>query len=200
MSSIMDDGKTAQRVVIQTIFVVQICLVLVIFSLIGLGYWLENGLLVTLGFCQENDPCRDRGFGFFWFSFLAGCVGASLGALKRIRGDAQFAVELAQSRITTLMPVLYGGLMAGVAYLLFMSGILSGDGGNGLLTTNLFPNFTAATAARASLSEYLAMRPTTMADAGKLTVWCFLAGYSERFVAGILGQLEQRTARSEERP
>jgi hypothetical protein len=28
-----------------------------------------------------------------------------------------------------MMPVLYGGLMAGVAYLLFMSGFLSGEGG-----------------------------------------------------------------------
>lgn len=198
MSITMDDTRASQRVVIQTIFVVQIGLVLVIFLLIGLGYWLENGLLVSLGLCQQAEPCSNKGFGFFWFSFLAGCVGASLGALKRIRSDPQFAVELAQSRIATLMPVLYGGLMAGVAYLLFMSGILSGDGGNGLLTTNLFPNFSAASAARASLSEYLAMRPATMADAGKLIVWCFLAGYSERFVAGILGQLEQKATRTEE--
>lgn len=39
------------------------------------------------------------------------------------------------------MPFLYGGMMAAVAYLLFMAGILTGDSGGGLLTTNVFPNF-----------------------------------------------------------
>lgn len=30
-----------------------------------------------------------------------------------------------------------------------------------------------------------------MHNTGKLLVWCFLAGYSERFVVGILDQLEK---------
>jgi len=43
---------------------------------------------------------------------------------------------------------------------------------------------------------YIEMRPATIADVGKLMVWCFLAGYSERFVADILGQLERKTSPS----
>jgi len=33
----------------------------------------------------------------------------------------------------------------------------------------------------------------TVADVGKLLVWSFLAGYSERFVTGILSTLEQKS-------
>lgn len=32
-----------------------------------------------------------------------------------------------------------------------------------------------------------------MKDVGKLLVWCFVAGYSESFVTGILKQLESRS-------
>jgi len=149
---------------------------------------------MLLGYCLEKQWCGEATFGFFWFAFIAGCLGASIGILKRITQDPPFVTELAQSRIATLMPLLYGGLMAGVAYLLFLSGLLSGDGGNGLLTTNLFPNFESAADAEASFVSYLEVRPETMADVGKLMVWCFLAGYSERFVADILGQLEGKTS------
>jgi hypothetical protein len=36
------------------------------------------------------------------------------------------------------------------------------------------------------------MAPVSMKDVGKLLVWCFVAGYSEKFVTGILKQLERR--------
>lgn len=180
-----DEVNEARRIVIQTIFIVQIYLIATILLLLFFDYGLE----------WLTD--RKRSFGFFWFAFLAGGIGASIGVLKRIAKDEPFVTELAETRITSLMPILYGGLMAGVAYLLFMSGILSGDGGNGLLTTNLFPNFDSTTAAKApSVMAYIEMRPATMADVGKLMVWCFLAGYSERFVADILGQLERKTSPS----
>ncbi len=91
------------------------------------------------------------------------------------------------------MPLLYGGLMAGIAYLLFVSGILSGDGGSGLFTSNLFPNFTEPqTKTEQLIRAFLEIRPVSMKDTGKLLVWCFVAGYSERFVTGILKQLERR--------
>jgi hypothetical protein len=175
-----DEAKDARRVVTQTMFIVQICLIGTILLLLLVGYALEKWWGATY-------------FGFFWFAFLAGCIGASIGVLKRITKNDPFVTELAQSRIATLMPLLYGGLMAGVTYLLFMSGLLSGDGGNGLLTTNLFPNFESAANVEASFVSYLEVRPESMADVGKLMVWSFLAGYSERFVADILGQLEGKT-------
>ncbi|HQU70926.1 MAG TPA: hypothetical protein PKV71_15550 [Calditrichia bacterium] len=34
------------------------------------------------------------------------------------------------------------------------------------------------------------MRSAGLMDFGKLMVWCFLVGYSERFVMGVLKRLE----------
>jgi len=93
------------------------------------------------------------------------------------------------------VPLLYGSLMASVAYLLFMSGILTGEQGQGLFTSNLFPNFThpvIPTGQLLTVPMILQIRPCSVADVGKLFVWCFLAGYSERFVTGILSTLEQK--------
>ena len=104
--------------------------------------------------------------------------------------------QLASSWVSSLMPVLYGGLMAAVAYVLFMSGILTGDGGQGLFTSNLFPNFTSpdqGAGGLLSVPVILKLRSESVKDFGKMLVWCFLSGYSEKFVAGILQSLEERT-------
>lgn len=61
----------------------------------------------------------------------------------------------------------------------------------GLLTTNLFPNFTSSQGELVTATAFRNMRPETLQDLGKLLVWCFLAGYSEGFIVGILGRLEQ---------
>lgn len=132
--------------------------------------------------------------GSFFFGIFLGSLGGSIALLKRVRSEKASSIdEVGADIISTLMPILYGGLMAGVGYLLFMSGILSGEGGAGLFTSNLFPNFTTPSIADDNLiKHFMAMKPETMKDVGKLLVWCFIAGYSESFVTGILKQLEQR--------
>ncbi|MCB0283853.1 MAG: hypothetical protein KDF60_14805 [Calditrichaeota bacterium] len=133
--------------------------------------------------------------GSFFFAFILGCLGGSVALLKRIhKSDAKVVEEMATYWVAILMPMLYGGVMSSIAYLLFMSGILSGDGGNGLFTSNLFPNFTSPDPQGGELLSFkqiVQMRPESLKDAGKLMVWCFLAGYSENFVIGILKQLER---------
>jgi hypothetical protein len=103
--------------------------------------------------------------------------------------------QVGHSYIDTMMPVLYGAILAGITYLLFMSGILSGAAGQGLLTTNLFPTFqfdTEIPEGASVVRSFLRSRPATVPDLGKLLVWCFMAGYSEHFVIGILRQLDRR--------
>lgn len=132
--------------------------------------------------------------GFFWFAFLAGVFGASVALLRRVqKGDTALVQVTLHSWSTTLMPFLYGGLMAGVIYFLFLSQILSGKDGNGLLATNLFPDFPpiANEGERLAIKDWLRLRPKDLPDAGKLIVWCFLAGYSESFVSGILLRLQK---------
>lgn len=138
--------------------------------------------------------------GFFWFAFMGGMFGASLAFLRRVQlGNSALVARAAISWCTTLMPLLYGGMMAAVTYFLFVSGILSGQDGTGLLATNLFPDFgppklplsaDSAVAERVAVKDWLVLRPTELSDAGKLMIWCFLGGYSESFVTGILGRLE----------
>lgn len=129
-------------------------------------------------------------------SLLLGALGGSLSLLRRLKGGNSESIAKFASHLTAvIMPLVYGALMAGVAYLLFMSGILTGEGGHGLFTSNLFPLFTSPEipdGTLLSMQQVLQIRPATVQDLGKLLVWCFLAGYSESFVVGILEVLERR--------
>ena len=171
----MNQAIHASRLaVIRRIFVTQLCIVAAF------------GLLTIIGYFWH--------VGSFFFGIFLGSLGGSIALLKRVRNEkAAIIEEVAADIISTLMPILYGSLMAGVGYLLFMSGILSGEGGEGLFTSNLFPNFTTPSTTEDNLiKRFIEMKPETMKDVGKLLVWCFVAGYSESFVTGILKQLEQR--------
>ncbi len=159
---------------IRRIFLTQVVLIAVSTVLVGLAAFVD--------------------LGFFWFAFLAGVFGSSTALMKRVRGGGAIDAEQAvHSWATTLMPLLYGGIMAAVAYFLFMSGILSGSDGGGLLTTNLFPTFEPLAKDGESLrvKDWLSLRPAGLENAGKLMVWCFVAGYSESLVTGVLERLQQ---------
>lgn len=175
-----DETTELQRTVVRRIFVVQISLVATILLLLLVGDWFAV-----------------KRFGFdFWFAFFAGCMGASVSLRIRTGTDGQVLREAGRSTVDTLMPILYGAIMAGLTYLLFMSGILSGNAGQGLLTTNLFPTFDVDLVdmrTEGVIKAFLSSRPATLPDLGKLLVWCFLAGYSEKFVIGILTTLERRS-------
>lgn len=173
-----NDHPSTAHILVKRIFAVQVALIIL------------STILVVIA--VRND------LGFFWFAFLAGVFGASVALLRRIpKSDARFVEQALRSWSTTLMPFLYGGMMAAVAYFLFVSRILSGTEGSGLIATNLFPDFasTGKEAGKVSMSDWLTIRPKELPDAGKLIVWCFLAGYSEGFVSGILGRLEQSSGK-----
>ena len=137
--------------------------------------------------------------GAFFFAVVLGALGASVSLMRRIMNKESLFAGMRDNdhHLSTLIPILYGTLMAGIAYLLFMSGILSGDDGGGLFTTNLFPNFTEVEDSGDSLlKQFVETSPDGIPNAGKLLVWCFIAGYSERFITGILHKLEQTTPRT----
>jgi len=165
----MSDHQANQKD--QRIFLVQVGLV--VFTL----------ALMLIGIAIETQLGEDRSFGFFWYSFLAGCLGTST-RLFVVRSSPNPETRETKSWFSILTPIFFGGLMAGVAYMLFMSGVLSGDGGEGLLRTNLFPSFTSTLPPDElpTLTAYIATRPSTIQDVGKLMIWSFLAGYSEGFV------------------
>jgi len=98
--------------------------------------------------------------------------------------------------IITASPFLYGGLMATVVYFLMISGLVSGDGGSGLVTSNLFPSFNPGDplpqGQLLSMDQFRDLRPASVSDGAKVVIWCFIGGYSESFVTGMLSSLERR--------
>lgn len=164
-------------------------------------FYIQIGLILLLaGLAGIDYAFRMVNVGAFFFAIILGALGASVSLLRRVlEKKSLLSNEHKNLRVLkTLIPILYGTVLAGVAYLLFLSGILSGDGGDGLLTTNLFPNFIKSSNATcvgemSLLDEFKCLNPDGIQNAGKLLVWCFLAGYSEGFVTGILKKLESHS-------
>ena len=148
--------------------------------------------LVLLGIAIESQLGEGRSFGFFWYAFIAGCLGTST-RLFVVKSSLPEKEHRTTSWFALLTPVFFGGLMASVDYMLFMSGVLSGDDGEGLLRSNLFPSFRSNLPPDQlpTVIAYIATRPSSVQDVGKLMVWAFVAGYSEGFVMGILRQIER---------
>jgi len=135
--------------------------------------------------------------GVFWFAFLGGVLGASIALLRKITLGAKLDNYLSsEDWIITASPFLYGGLMATVVYFLMISGLVSGDGGSGLVTSNLFPSFNPGDplpqGQLLSMDQFRDLRPASVSDGAKVVIWCFIGGYSESFVTGMLSSLERR--------
>ncbi|MEZ6194695.1 MAG: hypothetical protein R3F20_03045 [Planctomycetota bacterium] len=149
-------------------------------------------VLVIVGYLIESYRGGGYSIGSFWFAFLCGGLGAAIALGRRLKQSPTLVEDIARTHLTLGIALMFGSLMATVTYLLFMSGVLSGEGGRGFVTSNLFPSFNQPEqeGVSPSLRTFVALRPETTRDVGKLLIWCFVAGYSEKFVTRILGQLE----------
>jgi hypothetical protein len=116
-------------------------------------------------------------------TLLVGALGGFVGLQKRLNQlPNEELTLLSKSWVFTLLSPLVGGILATLVYVMFISGLLTGD---------LFPKF---------VSDKLASNPQGLealfnvhgqaADYAKLIFWCFLAGYSERFATDVLAHFE----------
>ena len=178
-----EDRRRVKENLIRRVFVAQIVVLIAALGFIGLGLY---------------DPER---LGALALSFLCGATGGSLSLLKRVRVESlEVLKEIESSLVTTLMPFLYGGILALVTYLLFLGCFLTGDNEGGLFTSNLFPKFNGLVCRDADASNgdpltwdtLIKTRPAQIKDYAKLLMWSLLSGYSEKFVDGILRTLERR--------
>lgn len=83
-----------------------------------------------------------------------------------------------------LLAPLVGGFLATMLYLLFIGELLKGG---------LFPTFVPDADADPSsqgMASVLKVHGETVQDYGKLLFWCFVAGFSERFVTNLIGHFE----------
>ncbi len=154
-------------------------------------FYIQLGLIfLALVFFTWSYYSESR-LGSLELSILAGCLGGSLTLLSRIQRLSN--IQDLSLWTTTLVPVIASGFMAAIAYLLFLSGLLSGEAGTGLIRSNLFPQFIRPDLCLdepMNMKLVLLTRPDGVLNFAKLLIWCFLAGYSDRFVDHILRSLE----------
>lgn len=177
----LDPDHELRLNLIKRIFVLQVALVIVTTMMIPLS--LRTGL------------------GWFWFAFVSGVFGSSIALLRRVTAGGEVKFYSNSSWVLICSPLLFGGILAGIAYFMMAAGLITGVDGDGLITMNLFPSFGPKEILRdlAEMSNFLKLRPSTLQDAAKLIVWCVLAGYSENFVTGILSSLEAKVAPADQR-
>jgi hypothetical protein len=108
---------------------------------------------------------------------LAGCWGAAfsmLSSLKdRLEASDLDALKVLRARWVLRSRVLIGAGAASVLYFFFVSGLVTGAA---------FPNLKAAMATTTWQLDTFAL----------LVVWCFLAGFSERLIPGLLARTEAK--------
>ena len=119
--------------------------------------------------------------------FAVGVIGGFVGLQRRLKKMTDDDLTLlANSWVYVCLAPLVGGILAVLTYVLFVSGLLAG---------NLFPAFVPDDGADKinGLSAIFAIHGDAPAY-GKMLVWCFIAGFSERFVTDIISRFEGEAA------
>lgn len=120
----------------------------------------------------------------------SGLIGGFVGLQRRLRDLTIKDLELiANSWVYTCLSPLVGGILAVLLYVLFLSGLLSGD---------LFPHFlpdenkNGVTGFASIFLQY----GSSYQEYAKLIFWCFVAGFSERFVTDVISHFEGAAVKS----
>ena len=122
---------------------------------------------------------------------LFGALGAFISLQRRLKDFSEEDLTLFRESIAyTLLAPVAGAVMAGILYLLLISGLLGGQ---------LFPEINADTPAANSASgitKLFQAEAKGAVDYAKLLFWCFVAGFSERFVTDIIGRFSDQASNS----
>jgi len=118
-----------------------------------------------------------------WACFGCGLLGGFTSIQQRLKlvGDQELELLSGSWFQIILIPV-YGGIFALVLYVGMLSDIVRGA---------LFPNFTVMPFHQPPTTEdiqrfFSQTYPASGADLAKFLFWCFVAGFSERFIPQIL--------------
>jgi len=169
MSRIEQYHTVTRRLIIMTL----IC-VLLFASIFAVSYVLQQRFLLT-------SAC-----------FLCGIVGGFVSIQQRLPKVSNTELGmLTKSWFQILLVPIFGGVFALVLYCVFLSGIISG---------HLFPEFFVPQAGNNGPDDqfmwdiFSKTYPKTTEDFAKLLFWCFVAGFSERFVPQIINKTLNGTA------
>ncbi len=124
----------------------------------------------------------------------AGVMGGAVSCTRRLgavptTGDALGSIyALKNSRYVLYFAPLTGAVFAVITMLLFVGGVIKGI---------IFPAFTWVQSAAGGVWAFTnALMPEKSADYALLFLWCFIAGFAERFIPDTLAQLTQRGSTS----
>jgi len=114
---------------------------------------------------------------------IFGALGAFISLQRRLKELSEEDLKLIRnSRAFTWLAPVAGAVMAGILYLLFISGLLAGQ---------LFPEFYLdedVTVTAEGIARIFQIKSDEPSAYAKLLFWSFVAGFSERFVTDIIGQ------------
>lgn len=125
--------------------------------------------------------------------FAVGILGGVVGLQRRLKQMSDDDLTLlANSWVYVCLAPLVGGILAVVTYVFFVSGILQGD---------FFPKFLPDEPASNTkgLATLFAVHGATAGDYGKMLLWGFISGFSERFATDIISRFESEP-KSENKP
>ena len=164
-------------------------------ELIKLAMWVTVAATVILGASvvilrSVNQPF----FAMLSAVVYAGLMGGAVSCARRLGNvsttdDALGSIyALKNSRYVLLFAPMTGAVFAVITMLLFMAGLMVGP---------LFPKFTELTFAGTVSGPWQftnALLPTTSSGYALLFLWCFIAGFAERFIPDTLDDLTKRAA------
>ena len=159
-------------------------------------------LIFFPGLIYASFGWKSAPISIFLLVIMAGTLGAFFSALLRLYEVKNLPAVLYEGAVSldrgslfiyTLTPALIGGIAAAILYLVFQSGLLQGSP---------FPAMGCPDAGRpaaenscvglgALLGSY---GPKTPADFARAILWGFIAGFAERLVPDLLGNLAQSDA------
>jgi len=148
------------------------------------------GLIIGLIFITIN---RHPELSTFAIVYAAGALGGTVSFERKLqslpsRGESLGDLVELDSRSGVYFSPIIGGVFAIVLYVLFASGLITGSA---------FPKLVESSGTPVSFLVFFAdMRPVGIQEWGKLLIWCFIAGFAERFVPDTLDRL---IARSDEK-
>ncbi len=113
----------------------------------------------------------------------SGIIGGFVGLQRRLKDLTLDDLQLMQaSWVYTALSPLVGGILALLLYVLFLSGLVSGQ---------MFPIFEANSEKIVkSFHAVLNQHGHDYTDYAKLVFWSFVAGYSEHFVTDVISRFE----------
>ena len=139
---------------------------------------------------------QPKNVGVFQLALLAGAIGGTMSLIQRVQSLPEadpllFRLSGTTTVIQTLIvPPLTGSIFAGLLFLIFVSGVLSGD---------IFPKFVVTPPSTKGV-DFETFFFGTAPESGKayalVMVWSFIAGFAERFVPDTIDRLTSQRSTS----